>query len=140
MSPKGKTSLVFEYPYQPGDETERMSDDRLIEITINDLITHFSPTTKKSEIARGMVFSVPKAYPKYDLGYQQPLKKIKQYLAKNHPLIQIIGRGGRFRYNNMDHSILTGLLAARNILAGKQVYDLDNVNNEAEYLEEKKVK
>ena len=140
MSPKGKTSLVFEYPYQPGEEIESMGDDQLIEITINDLITHFSPTTKRSEIAKAMVFSVPKAYPKYDLGYQQPLEKIKQYLAENHLLIQIIGRGGRFRYNNMDHSILTGLLAARNILAGKQIYDLDNVNNEAEYLEEKKVK
>lgn len=44
-----------------------------------------------------------------------------------------------FRYNNMDHAVYTGLLAARNILAGETRYNTDNVNEEAEYLEEKEL-
>jgi hypothetical protein len=51
--------------------------------------------------------------------------------------LQFIGRGGSFRYNNTDHSIETGLLAAKNILGGH--YDLDDVNADQEYHEMKKV-
>ena len=48
-----------------------------------------------------------------------------------------IGRGGSFRYNNTDHSIETGLLAARNILGER--HDLDRVNADQEYHEIKRV-
>ena len=40
------------------------------------------------------------------------------------------------RYNNQDHSMLTGMLAARNILRGQQRYDLWQVNVDAEYSEQ----
>jgi hypothetical protein len=39
------------------------------------------------------------------------------------------------KYNNQDHAMMTGLLVARNILAGRQVYDVWNVNQDAEYHE-----
>jgi len=48
---------------------------------------------------------------------------------------QTIGRNGLHRYNNMDHSILTGLLAAKNIQGA--AYDLWQVNTEEKYHEEK---
>jgi hypothetical protein len=38
-----------------------------------------------------------------------------------------------FKYNNMDHAIVTGLLAARNVLGGR--YDVWSVNIDAEYHE-----
>ena len=47
--------------------------------------------------------------------------------------MQIIGRYGTFRYNNTDHSIETGLLAAKNVLG--ESHDLDRVNAEQEYHE-----
>lgn len=140
MSPKGKTSLVFEYPYHPRSEIEKMDDKELIKLSISDLITYFSPQTKKSDFIKGYVYPVSKAYPKYDLGYLNPVKKIKKYLRENYKNLQLIGRSGMFRYNNMDHAIYTGQLAARNIAAGKLIYDTENVNNEAEYIEEKKIK
>jgi hypothetical protein len=40
------------------------------------------------------------------------------------------------RYNNMDHSLLTGVLAARNI--GGAQHDLWEINEESQYLEERK--
>lgn len=137
MSPKGKTSLVFEYPYQERDEIEKISDKKLIEITISDFLKYFAKkNVKRSHILAGKVYRVLEAYPKYDLHYAKPLKKIYAYAKKNLPGVQLIGRSGMFHYNNLDHSIYTGLLAARNYLAGKIIYDLNLVNNEAEYLEE----
>jgi len=139
MSPKGKTSLAFEYPYPKGDDLEKMSDKELIDLTIADFIKYFSPQTKKVDIIKGYVFRVSKAYPKYDLQYREPLGEIKKFLKEDYPNLQLIGRNGMFRYNNMDHAVFTGQLAARNILAGKMIYNIENVNEEAEYLEEKEV-
>jgi hypothetical protein len=45
-----------------------------------------------------------------------------------------VGRNGMHRYNNQDHSILTGALAARNVLGGS--HDIWNVNLERSYHEE----
>ncbi|HVN27013.1 MAG TPA: hypothetical protein VMT64_00930, partial [Candidatus Binataceae bacterium] len=36
---------------------------------------------------------------------------------------------------NQDHAMMTGLMAARNIMAGASTYDLWRVNSDAEYLE-----
>ena len=49
-----------------------------------------------------------------------------------------IGRYGQFRYNNMDHSMMTGILAARRMLG--EDADPWSVNAEGEYLEEKAAK
>ena len=51
------------------------------------------------------------------------------------PNLQVIGRNGMHRYNNQDHAMWTGILAARNILNLGQ-FDLWNVNSDAEYHEE----
>lgn len=51
--------------------------------------------------------------------------------------VHIIARHGRFRYNT-DHSIDTGLLAARNILG--QRHDLNRVNAEQDYHEIKRAR
>jgi len=52
-----------------------------------------------------------------------------------------IGRYGSFKYNNQDHSILMGLLAANNIM-GKTDVDLWQINTDTEYHErgESKIK
>jgi hypothetical protein len=39
------------------------------------------------------------------------------------------------KYNNQDHSMMTAMLAAKNIIAGKELYDLWDVNEDAEYHE-----
>ncbi len=48
--------------------------------------------------------------------------------------LQLIGRNGQHRYNNADHSMMTGVLAARN-LAGEE-HDIWSVNVEQDYHEE----
>jgi hypothetical protein len=39
------------------------------------------------------------------------------------------------KYNNQDHSMMTAMLAAKNIIAGKELYNLWDVNEDAEYHE-----
>ena len=75
----------------------------------------------------------PKAYPVYDEHYQACVNTIAEYLQQI-PNLQTIGRNGLHRYNNQDHSMLTGILAARNIM-GEQ-HDVWGVNVERSYYEQ----
>jgi hypothetical protein len=61
------------------------------------------------------------------------LQVIRRYLDTFENL-QTIGRNGMHRYNNQDHSMLTGILAARNVRGEK--HDLWEVNTERSYYEE----
>ena len=63
-----------------------------------------------------------------------PLARIRAFL-QIVPNLQLVGRNGMHRYNNMDHSMLTGILAVRNVFGSH--YDLWKVNADAEYLEER---
>ena len=48
--------------------------------------------------------------------------------------LRLIGRNGRFRYNNIDHAMETGILAAKSILETR-AYDLDEAGSEQAYFE-----
>jgi protoporphyrinogen oxidase len=76
------------------------------------------------------------AYPRYDVQYAPSADRIKAHL-RSFANLEIVGRGGTFRYNNTDHAIETGLLAARAILG--EAVDTDSVNREQEYLEIRRV-
>jgi hypothetical protein len=78
---------------------------------------------------------MPKAYPVYDDEYQQNVDIIRRWLS-NLENLQVAGRNGMHKYNNQDHSMMTALLAARNIM-GDGPFDPWCVNTDAEYHEEK---
>jgi len=65
--------------------------------------------------------------------YDQHLQVVKEYLDQFENLIYL-GRPGRFKYTNQDHSLEMGILAARTIVDGKR-YDLETVGAEKEYFE-----
>ena len=81
----------------------------------------------------GIVIRMPKAYPVYDQDYKSNLAIIRDYLVSIENL-QLIGRNGQHRYNNQDHSMLTGIYAARNVCGSD--FDVWDVNLEGEYHEE----
>lgn len=130
------TSLVIEYFCTRGDHIWSMSDEELVNQTVKHLVEDLE-FVKPEEVIGGFSVRATKAYPTYDVGYQEPLNKMKDYIRGIENL-QYIGRGGSFRYNNTDHSIETGLLAAKNILGER--HDLEQVNAEAEYHEIKRQK
>lgn len=129
------TSLVVEYFCSFGDEIWNMTEEQLVEQTVKHLVDdlHF---IDRNEVLGGFTVRAPRAYPSYVIGYDKHLAKIKAFVNSLENL-QIIGRYGTFRYNNTDHSIETGLLAAKNVLGEK--HDLDRVNAEQEYHEIKRV-
>lgn len=130
------TSLVVEYFCSFGDEIWSQTDDELVERTIQHLIDDMGFITR-DDVIGGFAIRAPRAYPSYVIGYEKPLEIIKNFIDTFENL-QIIGRYGTFRYNNTDHSIETGLLAAKNLLGER--HDLDRVNADREYHEIKRVK
>ncbi len=82
----------------------------------------------------GNVFRIRRCYPVYARGYKELLRPVIAYL-KGFAGLTVIGRYGAFKYNNQDHSILMGLLAAENILEGKQ-HDLWAINTDYDSYQE----
>lgn len=137
LSPEGTTTIVFEIACNEGDSIWNKSDKELIEIVARNYIDEFKLITRK-DILGGFVHRVPKEYPVYHIGYKNDVDYLLRYLNKFANL-QSIGRNGVFRYNNMDHSVEMGLYAAWNIITGEKKFNVDSVNIEREYLEEKKI-
>jgi protoporphyrinogen oxidase len=129
------TSLVVEYFCSFGDDIWNMTEEQLVDTTVKHLV-HDMKFITPDEVIGGFTIRAPRAYPSYVIGYEKHLEKVKNFVYSLENL-QIIGRYGTFRYNNTDHSIETGLLAAKNLLGEK--HDLDQVNAEKEYHEIKQV-
>jgi protoporphyrinogen oxidase len=129
------TSLVVEYFCSFGDHIWSMSEEELVAQTVEHLVDDLK-FISPDQVLGGFAVRAPRAYPAYVIGYQEPLNRIKSFIDEMENL-QIIGRYGTFRYNNTDHAIETGLLAAKNILG--ESHDLDEVNADDEYHEIKRV-
>jgi len=125
-----KTCLGLEYFCFEGDGLWNMSDQELILLGKNELASLGLVTA--SDVVKGTVVRMPKAYPMYDSGYQQSLQVVRDFFARLNNL-QLVGRNGMHKYNNQDHSMLTAMLAVKNILGAN--YDLWEVNAEQEYHE-----
>ena len=125
------TGLGLEYFCSEGDELWSLGDEELVELGKREIVQ--LGFTQASDITDGTVVRVKKAYPVYDRDYAPALKEIREFLA-TLPNLQLVGRNGMHRYNNQDHSMLTAMLAARNILGAK--HDLWQVNVDEEYHEQ----
>ena len=125
------SSVGMEYFCNEGDEIWTMPDAQLIALATGEL--DILGLAQAQDVINGFVVRQSKAYPVYDQDYRDNLQIIKVFLNGIQNL-QTIGRNGMHRYNNMDHSMLTGILAAKNVL-GEQ-HDIWDVNEDEEYLEE----
>jgi protoporphyrinogen oxidase len=125
-----KTSLGMEYFCNVGDSLWSMPDDALVKLATKELGELGLVNT--ANVIDGCVLRQLKAYPVYDGTYRGHLEVIKSYLGTITNL-QTVGRNGLHRYNNQDHSMLTGLLAARNLLG--ENHDVWEVNTERSYYE-----
>jgi len=56
-------------------------------------------------------------------------------LDTRYPNLHLVGRNGMHKYNNQDHAMMTAMLCVENILADAKLYDLWQVNSDAEYHE-----
>ncbi|MFO0958502.1 MAG: NAD(P)/FAD-dependent oxidoreductase [Isosphaeraceae bacterium] len=127
-----KTSLGLEYFCFEGDDLWTMSDADLIALGTREI--EAIGLAKGDRVIDGCVVRMPKAYPVYDDDYLAHVGLIREWLGRFDNL-ELAGRNGMHKYNNQDHSMMTALLAARNIL-GQGRYDTWKVNTDAEYHEE----
>ncbi len=129
----GTTCLGLEYFCFEGDGLWTMDDEALVELGRRELAQ--LGLVQPGFIKEGHVVRVEKAYPVYDPGYDDNVRIIRSALAA-FPNLQPVGRNGMHKYNNQDHSMLTALLAVKNLQGGS--FNLWNVNSDAEYHEEAK--
>ena len=125
------TVLGMEYFCTENDGMWSASDTELIEQAKAELAK--LGLADKSKVVDGSVVRQPKAYPLYDHEYRTNVAHIADFLERETPNLQIAGRNGMHKYNNQDHAMMTGLMAARNIMGGS--FDLWRVNSDAEYQE-----
>lgn len=129
-----RASIGMEYFCQEGDGLWTMSNEELIALASAEL--EKLGLAKASTVIDGTVIRQEKAYPVYDGDYRDALDTVAAWLNKLENF-QTVGRNGLHRYNNQDHSMLTAMLAARNILGEK--HDVWTVNVERSYHEEFKL-
>ena len=128
-------SIGMEYFCQKGDGLWSMSDDGLRDLAAKEL--EQLGLAKASDVIGAAIIRQPKAYPVYDGEYRAALDVLEEWIVSLENF-QTVGRNGLHRYNNQDHSMLSAMLAARNIL-GEQ-HDVWTVNVERSYHEEFEVK
>jgi len=128
---QNKTCLGLEYFCFAGDGLWTSSDEELIALGKREL--EILGLAGAGEVNEGKVVRVPKAYPVYDSAHQQALQTLRSFFG-TLPNLQLVGRNGMHKYNNQDHSMLTAMLAVKNIMGAN--HDLWKVNTEQEYQEE----
>lgn len=127
------TCLGLEYFCFQGDALWAMADGDLIALATRELET--LGLAGNEAILDGAVMRQPKAYPVYDDTYIAHIQCIRAALPSAGEGLQVVGRNGMHKYNNQDHSMMTAMLAAKNILGHQPIYDPWNVNQDAEYIE-----
>lgn len=126
--------LCMEYWADETDELWQLSDDAILKMGKDELTK--TGLVHKNSIKDGHVVKLRKSYPVYRTGYKQKLLTLQLAVSKIDNLA-FIGRNGSFKYNNQDHSMYMGLLAAENIVAETKIHDLWSVNSDSKYQEGK---
>lgn len=113
MAPAGKTLLVAEHFCFRGDALWSAADTPLAASTVAHL--ERLGLIRRDEVLDSVVVRIPRAYPMFEVGYQDWCDTLLHYLGRFENLT-LAGRTGLFQYYNMDHAIASGLAAADKIL------------------------
>lgn len=128
------TCLGLEYFCFEGDGLWSSGDEDLIELAKAEIAK--IGLMRAEDVVDATIVRQPKAYPVYDDSYADHVALIRSEIASRYPTLHLVGRNGMHKYNNQDHAMMTGLLTAMNILAGETLYDVWQVNEDAEYGEQ----
>jgi protoporphyrinogen oxidase len=129
----GTSCYGLEYFCFENDGTWAMADADLIALAKREI--EALKLAKGADVLDGCVVRQKKAYPVYDDDYSAHVLTVRKELDAHFPNLHLVGRNGMHMYNNQDHAMMTAMLAVENIVAGKPVYDLWQVNQDAEYHE-----
>jgi protoporphyrinogen oxidase len=131
MCPPGKTSFFVEFFTFEDDPLWSMTTEQVLDLAMP-YFESWGFFTRK-EVRKAYLWKRRHVYPVYDSAYKSRLATIASWLERLENLVYI-GRPGRFRYTNQDHSLEMGIIASRIVLEGRK-YDMDTVGSENEYFE-----
>ncbi|WAC06559.1 MAG: NAD(P)/FAD-dependent oxidoreductase [Thermodesulfobacteriota bacterium] len=126
--------IGMEYFCNEGDELWNKSDEEFSVFAVDELAR--IDIIDKEDVMDSVVIRMGKTYPAY-FGTYDRFNEIREFIDTYENLF-LIGRNGMHRYNNMDHSMLTAMVAVDNIL--NKIFTKDNiwsVNTEQDYHEER---
>jgi len=123
--------LGLEYFCREDDDLWSMTDGDLIALAKQEIAA--IGLMRGEDVTDACVVRQKKAYPVYDETYLENVRMIRFELGSRFPALHLVGRNGIYKYNNQDHAMMTGMLTAANILAGRTLYDVWAVNEDAEY-------
>jgi protoporphyrinogen oxidase len=129
-----KACYGLEYFCFEGDGLWESKNEELIELAKREL-TQIG-LAREGDVVDGTVVRQKKAYPVYDDDYARHVATVRQELETGYPNLHLVGRNGMHKYNNQDHAMMTAMLCVENILADTKLYDLWQVNADAEYHEQ----
>jgi len=130
---RNQVALSVEYFVFQHEDLWKKPDADLKDLAIDEMC--YMGLLSKEKVQGQWVVRETESYPTYYIGFQEPydtLKKAIDAITNLYP----IGRGGMYKYNNQDHSTMSGILAARNYLKlPGSPYSLWDINIDAEYHE-----
>ena len=133
--PEKHVWIGLEYFCSEGDTMWTSPDEEFIANGVEELIK-IGVIESKKNVLDSTLIRVKKAYPAYFGSYGE-FDKVKEWLNTLENLYPV-GRNGQHRYNNMDHSMVTSMVACENIISGDtDKTALWNVNTEKAYHETK---
>lgn len=115
LNGRDATILMLEYWSYDQDTLWLADDATLIDLARREIVA--TGLVSENAVGEGHVVRIHRSYPVYARGYEQHLKTLQDAVDAVKGLT-CIGRNGSFKYNNQDHSILMGLLAAENLTEG----------------------
>ncbi len=130
-----KVWVGLEYFCSEGDTMWTSEDGAFIQNAVEELIK-IGVIQSAEIVLDSTLIRVKKAYPAYFGSYAQ-FDTVKDWLNSLENLY-CVGRNGQHRYNNMDHSMVTSMVACELITSGnKDKTSLWEVNTEKSYHESK---
>ena len=133
--PEKKVWLGLEYFCDEGDGMWTSDDNAFIQKAVSELV-EIGVIESENAVLDSTLLRVKKAYPAY-FGSYKDFGLVKTWLNGLENL-WCIGRNGQHRYNNMDHSMATAMLACEHVLRGETDKEaVWSVNTEKSYHETK---
>ncbi len=131
--PEHTVWMGLEYFCTEGDDLWNMPDDEFIGFAKREA-AHIG-VVDEADIKDAVRVKVRKAYPSY-FGTYERFSVAREWL-QSFVNLYCVGRNGQHRYNNMDHSMLSAMVAVDSIRTGKDRLACWDVNTEKEYHEKK---
>ena len=126
--------IAAEYFCSEKDDFWSTSDEECTRRCVKELV-QAGILDSDTPVLDSVVTRTPKAYPAY-FGAYSHFETVRQWLD-GYCNLYCIGRNGQHRYNNMDHSMMCGIVAARALLGFVDRSTVWDVNTESDYHEQK---